>query len=66
MISERMGHTEIGVTMNVYGHLFSGAQHRLTEQLDALLEQTRSTAAQATEHDATAKPAGDDVEDSAG
>ena len=31
MISERMGHTEIGVTMNVYGHLFSGAQHRLTE-----------------------------------
>ena len=29
-------------------HLFSGAQHRLTEQLDALLEQTRSTAAQAT------------------
>ena len=66
MISERMGHTEIGVTMNVYGHLFSGAQHRLTEQLDALLEQTRSTAAQATEHDATAKPAGDDDEDSAG
>jgi hypothetical protein len=60
MISERMGHTEIGVTMNVYGHLFSGAQHRLTEQLDALLEQTRSTATQAKQHDAAAKPTGGD------
>jgi hypothetical protein len=56
MISERMGHTEIGVTMNVYGHLFSGAQHGLTEQLDALLEQTRSTASRGKHRDAAAKP----------
>ena len=60
MISERMGHTEIGVTMNVYGHLFSGAQHRLTEQLDALLDRTRSTATPAKQHDAAAKPTGGD------
>jgi hypothetical protein len=50
------------VTMNVYGHLFSGAQHRLTEQLDALLKQTRSTPNQAKEHGAAAKSAGDDDE----
>ena len=37
-ISERMGHTEIGVTMNVYGHLFEGAQGELTQDLDDLLE----------------------------
>lgn len=43
-ISERMGHTEIGVTMNVYGHLFEGAQGELTKDLDALLERSRSKA----------------------
>ncbi len=41
-ISERMGHTEIGVTMNVYGHLFEGAQGQLTRDLDDLLERSRS------------------------
>ena len=43
-ISERMGHTEIGVTMNVYGHLFEGAQGELTKDLDDLLERSRSEA----------------------
>ncbi len=43
-ISERMGHTEIGVTMNVYGHLFDGKQRELTENLDDLLDRTRSNA----------------------
>lgn len=43
-ISERMGHTEIGVTMNVYGHLFEGAQGQLTVDLDALLTRTRAAA----------------------
>ena len=28
-ISERISHTEIGVTMNVYGHLFEGKQREL-------------------------------------
>ena len=42
-ISERMGHSEIGVTMNVYGHLFVGAQNRLTEQLDELVTERRPT-----------------------
>jgi integrase len=41
-ISERMGHTEIGVTMNVYGHLFEGAQGELTQDLDDLLERSRT------------------------
>jgi integrase len=43
-ISERMGHTEIGVTMDVYGHLFEGAQGQLTQDLDDLLERSRSDA----------------------
>lgn len=41
-ISERMGHTEIGVTMNVYGHLFEGKQRELTRDLDDLLGRTRA------------------------
>lgn len=41
-ISERMGHTEIGVTMNVYGHLFEGKQRELTADLDQLLLRVRS------------------------
>ena len=31
-----------GVTMNVYGHLFSGAQAQLTEDFDGLLARTRA------------------------
>ncbi len=41
-ISERMGHTEIGVTMDVYGHLFKGAQGQLTQDLDNLIERSRA------------------------
>jgi integrase len=41
-ISERMGHSEIGVTMNDYGHLFDGKQRELTSDLDDLLDRTRS------------------------
>ena len=41
-ISERMGHSEIGVTMNVYGHLFAGAQRSLTDSLDAAVQNPRS------------------------
>ena len=40
-ISERMGHSEIGVTMNVYGHLFQDKQEKLTNALDALVERKR-------------------------
>ena len=43
-ISERMGHTEIGVTMNVYGHLFEGKQKELTQDLDSLLSRSRELA----------------------
>jgi integrase len=44
-ISERMGHSEIGVTMNVYGHLFQGAQGKLTNDLSGLVERTRKPTA---------------------
>jgi len=40
--SERWSHTEIGVTMNDPGHLFEGAQGELTQDLDDLLERSRS------------------------
>jgi hypothetical protein len=36
-----MGHSEIGVTMNVYGHLVQDKQGQLTNDLDALVERTR-------------------------
>ena len=52
-ISERMGHTEIGVTMNVYGHLFEGKQRELTSDLDDLLGRTRA----GTEPDSQPTPA---------
>lgn len=42
-ISERMGHTEIGITMNVYGHIFEGKQRELSRNLDDLLDRTRSS-----------------------
>ena len=47
-ISERMGHTEIGVTMNVYGHLFEGKQKELTQDLDDLLDRTRARESEST------------------
>jgi hypothetical protein len=31
-----MGHSDANVTLSVYGHLFEGAQAKLTEQLEAL------------------------------
>jgi integrase len=34
-VAQRMGHTDPTVTLRVYGHLFDGAQERLTEKLDA-------------------------------
>jgi hypothetical protein len=38
-----MGHAEIGVTMNVYGHIFEGKQRELSRDLDDLLGRTRSS-----------------------
>jgi integrase len=35
-IAQRMGHSDPNVTLRVYGHLFEGAQAKLSEQLDAL------------------------------
>jgi hypothetical protein len=38
--AQRMGHSDPSVTLRVYGHLFDGAQAKLSEQLDALREAT--------------------------
>jgi integrase len=54
-ISERMGHTEIGVTMNVYGHLFEGKQRELTSDLNDLLRRTRSKKRPAHDGEASAQ-----------
>jgi len=37
-----MGHSAPGVTLREYGHLFEGTQAKLTEQLDGLVQSTRS------------------------
>jgi hypothetical protein len=47
-----MSHTEIGVTMNVYGHLFEGKQGELTTELNDLLERARAESQLATAADA--------------
>jgi integrase len=39
-LAQRMGHTDPTVTLRVYGHLFEGAQERLTDKIDALRERT--------------------------
>ena len=41
-MAERMGHSGIGVTMNVYRHLFDGKQRELTSDIDDLLDRSRS------------------------
>jgi integrase len=40
-VALRMGQTDPAVTMRVYGHLFDGAQEKLTARLDELREQTK-------------------------
>jgi hypothetical protein len=44
-VAHRMGHTDPAITLRVYGHLFDGAQEKLTAQLDELREQTKKTSA---------------------
>jgi hypothetical protein len=43
-----MGHSDPAVTLREYGHLFEGAQERLSEQLDDLRQATASAATDAT------------------
>jgi integrase len=43
-VAQRMGHTDASITLRVYGHIFEGAQTRLTEKLDALRESTAASA----------------------
>jgi hypothetical protein len=39
-----MGHTDASITQRVDGHVFEGAQVRLTEKLDALRESSTAPA----------------------
>jgi integrase len=43
-VAERLGHAEPSVTLNVYGHLFPGAQRKLTAALDARMEEAEPAA----------------------
>jgi len=47
-VAQRMGHSDPAVTLREYGHLFEGAQERLSEQLDDLRQATASAATDAT------------------
>jgi|SRR5271166_911320 len=39
-VAQRMGHSDPSVTLREYGHLFEGAQEKLSEQLDELRQAT--------------------------
>ena len=39
VISERLGHSSISVTMDIYGHVLPGLQEDAVRRLSALLEQ---------------------------
>ena len=43
-LSEFMGHSSIQVTLDLYGHLFPGAEQEAASLLDALLENAESQA----------------------
>ena len=40
---ERLGHSDITITLNVYGHLFPSLEEQLTDGLDELYRSTGST-----------------------
>lgn len=50
-IQERLGHSSITVTMDVYGHLFPSLAEALTERLDDVLRAARETDWRAPEAD---------------
>ena len=47
-VAHQMGHSDPAVTLRNYGHLFEGAQAKLSEQLDALRESTATPPSEAT------------------
>jgi hypothetical protein len=47
-MAQRMGHNDAAFTLRVYGHLFESAQAKLSEQLDALRQETANSPAKGT------------------
>ena len=47
-VAQRMGHSDPAVTLRNYGHLYEGAQAKLSEQLDALYAATAVPPAEAS------------------
>ena len=43
VIQERLGHSSITVTMDVYGHLFPSLAEALTERLDEVFQEARAS-----------------------
>jgi integrase len=41
VISERLGHSNIGITMNLYGHLMPGMDEVAAERFEAVMNQRR-------------------------
>src|SRR3546814_1144174 len=48
VIQERLGHSSITVTMDVYGHLFPSLAEALTERLDDVFREARASHVEAT------------------
>lgn len=42
-LSRQMGHKKIGTTMDLYGHLYEGAEQRVAAELDAGWQEARTT-----------------------
>lgn len=46
LVMERLGHSDISITMGVYGHVFESLHEHMTEQLDTLYRQAAIVSAQ--------------------
>jgi len=44
VVSERLGHSRVGVTMDVYSHVLPGMQEEAARKVDAILGGTRDAA----------------------
>ena len=57
VIADRLGHTSVRTVLDIYGHLYGGADEAAAERLEAqLLTQTQRTEARATSQRRQAKP----------
>jgi len=53
LVMERLGHSDISITMGVYGHVFESMHEHVTEQLDELYVRTIAASVSAPSGDVT-------------